>query len=75
MKKITIDNYQKLSSQELEILNLLVQGSRTSEIAKRLKLDYKMVAGACKAIKLKLNVDTIEGLVKITDQYKQQNNR
>lgn len=51
-----------LSSQELTVLSLLVHGNRTSEIAKRLQLDYKTVALICQEVKAKLQVNTLADL-------------
>lgn len=60
---MTPGNHPELSAEEQAILRLLSQGSRTSEIAKRLQLDYKTVAETCKNIKLKLQVETIAEVV------------
>ena len=59
---MTSDEQPELTVLEREILQLLAQGNRTSEIAKRLQLDYKTVADACKNIKTKIHVDTIADL-------------
>lgn len=64
-------NRRELSAEEQAILLLLVQGSRTSEIAKRLQLDYKTVAETCKNIKAKLQVETIAELAARAEEYRQ----
>lgn len=56
-----------LSTRELEILGLLQKGNSTSEIAKRLNLDYKTVADISKDIKTRLSVDTITQLADLSD--------
>ena len=59
---MTSDEQPELTAWEHEILQLLAQGNRTSEIAKRLRLDYKTVADACRNIKAKIQVDTAADL-------------
>lgn len=53
-----------LSEQEHEILDYLLQGMNTSEIAKRLSLGYKTVADMNNLIKIKLNVKSVDELLK-----------
>ena len=72
---MTADEQPELTAREHEILQLLVQGYRTSEIAKRLQLDYKTVAEACKNIKTKLQVDSIDGLAAWLEQNRPPSNR
>lgn len=62
------DEQPGLTALEYEVLQLLVQGNRTSEIAKRLQLEYKTVADTCKDVKLKLQLDTIAGLTAWLEQ-------
>lgn len=61
-------NQPELTEEERSVLLLLSQGSRTSEIAKRLRLDYKTVAEICKNIKLKLQAESIAEVVAWTEQ-------
>ena len=65
---MTSDKQPDLTAQEYQILRLLAQGSRTSEIAKRLRLDYRTVADSCRKVKQKLQIDTIAGLAAWLDQ-------
>ena len=61
-----------LSPRELEILKFLAAGSRTSEIAKRLELDYKTVAESSRGIKAKLGVETAAELSSFVCLYNTQ---
>ena len=56
--------YQKLSAREREILRLVADGSRTSEIAGRLKISAKTVLGHRANMKRKLGVHNQTELVK-----------
>lgn len=53
-----------LTPDEREILELLLQGMNTSEIAKRLSLGYGQVAAAIRAIKSRLGPGALEELKK-----------
>jgi len=59
---MTTGKRPELTEQERQVLQLLLQGSRTSEIAKRLQLDYKTVAETCKRVKCKLQAKTTADL-------------
>jgi len=63
------NNQPELSALEVEILQLLAVGNRTSEIAKRLGLDFKSVAEMSKAIKTKLRAETVTDLVTLAQIY------
>ena len=52
----------ELTPEELAVLKLLVQGYRTSEVAKHLSLPYQMVAGTARRLKEVFKVDTVAGL-------------
>jgi DNA-binding CsgD family transcriptional regulator len=52
-----------LSARELEILQLMVTGYRTSEIAKHLSISFSEAAESCRQIKTKLGVTRISELV------------
>lgn len=60
--------YSDLSNREREIMLLLVQGNRVTEIAKRLRLDYKTVMEISKNIKNKLEVTTVAEMAEIAEQ-------
>ena len=60
-----------LTELDYEILRLLAHGNRTSEIAKRLQLDFKTVADTCKKIKAKLDLDTAADLAAWLEQNPQ----
>lgn len=59
---MTPNNSPELTSRELTVLSLLAHGNRTSEIAKRLRLDYKTVARICQDVKAKLRADSLADL-------------
>ena len=63
------NNQPELSAREVEILQLLSLGNRTSEIAKRLGLDYKSVAEMSRAIKAKLHAETVTDLATLAQMY------
>ena len=50
----------ELSPSELAVLELLTEGCRTSEIAKRLSLEYRTVAVMIKTIKSRFNLQSPE---------------
>ncbi|MBF8270375.1 MAG: DNA-binding response regulator [Gammaproteobacteria bacterium] len=63
------NNQPELSTREIEILQLLTQGNRTSEIAKRLGLNFKSVAVASREIKTKLGAGTVTELAILLRRY------
>ena len=63
------NNQPELSAREVEILQLLAVGNRTSEIAKRLGLDFKSVAEMSRAIKAKLHAETVTDLATLAQIY------
>ena len=66
------NNQPELSTREIEILQLLAQGNRTSEIAKRLGLNFKSVAVASREIKTKLGAKTVAELATWLRRYDDQ---
>ena len=59
----------ELSTFELTVLQLLAEGSRTSEIAKRLGLDYRTAAAAVTSLKSKLNVRSGKEYAELVKYY------
>lgn len=59
----------ELSTLELTVLQLLAEGSRTSEIAKRLGLDYRTTAAAVTSLKSKLNVQSGKEYAALAKNY------
>ena len=53
----------QLTEREMEILRLLAEGYKTSEISKYLSLSYAEVADSSVKIKRKLKVETIAELI------------
>lgn len=61
---VNLTRPQTLSARELEILTLLAQGLRVSEVATRLYLSIKTVSTHKSNIQKKLGVDSLAGLVR-----------
>ena len=59
------DIISSFSTRDLEVMKLLLKGNRTSEIAKRMQLDYKSAAAISRDIKSRLGIDNIEQLAEI----------
>lgn len=59
----------ELSSLEMAVLQLLAEGNRTSEIAKRLGLEYRTTAAAVTSIKSKLNVQSGKEFTELLKYY------
>jgi two-component system response regulator FimZ (fimbrial Z protein) len=68
-KKTSVSNdFKKLSSRELEVLNLISSGKRNKEIAKQLVLNEKTVSTYKTRLMKKLNVSNIVELIKKAKQ-------
>ena len=59
-----------LSPTELAVLEMLAEGSRTSEIAKRLSLEYRNAASIIMTIKSRLNPASPEAIRELAQYYK-----
>ena len=59
----------ELSPLELAVLHLLADGNRTSEIAKRLGLEYHSAAAAVAGLKSKLDVQSGKEFVNLAKYY------
>ena len=57
-----------LTEEELQVLQLLARGERTSEIAKHLRLEYRNVADISKQLKSRFAAETVEALVEFARQ-------
>jgi DNA-binding CsgD family transcriptional regulator len=55
------------------ILQLLIHGNRTSEIAKRLSLSFKQVSDEITLMKAHFGVDNTHALVQLSEQEKSDN--
>lgn len=62
-------SHPELSHLELSVLQLLAEGNRTSEIAKRLGLDYRTAAAAVTGLKAKLNVQSGKEITLLSKYY------
>ena len=61
--------HPELSTLELTILQLLAEGGRTSEIAKRLGMDYRTTAAAVVSLKSRLNVQSGKEFAALVKYY------
>ena len=59
-----------LSPTELAVLEMLAEGSRTSEIAKHLSLEYRSVTEIIRIIKSRLNPASPEAIRELAHFYK-----
>ena len=57
-----------MTEQQLAILQLLSQGSRSSEIAKRLSLSFNMVSEEISLLKQQTQTDSTEALIQAVMQ-------
>ena len=64
----------ELSPAELAVLELLAEGGSTSEIAKRLSLEYRSVAEMIRTIKSRLNPASPEAIRELALYYKMKQN-
>lgn len=64
----------ELSPTELAVLELLAEGDRTSEIAKRLSLEYRTVAATIGILKSKLMPQSQGEIRELAEYYKSMTN-
>lgn len=57
-----------MTEQQLQIVQLLSQGRRTSEIAKRLSLSFKQVSELISDLKQQTRTDSTEALIQVVMQ-------
>jgi DNA-binding NarL/FixJ family response regulator len=70
MSKLNADGYKKFSKQETVVFKLLLQEVKSSEIAKKMKLDEKTVSTYKLRLLQKTGAKTIIGLYLFNEKYK-----